>query len=372
MKTNLPLSNYHQSQENEAGEFLLINRLIKHLAQPPFCQSEDGQNKEAHIEKDKGLQGIGDDCAVIPSSMVGKYLLTSVDSFIEGRHFLLTLSTPEEIGFKAAATAVSDIAAMGGKPRFILINLHLPPNFESLIVEKIYRGIQEFCSKFGVFVIGGNTSSAAETSISVTVIGECATQPLLRSGAKESDDFWVSGALGLSQLGLSTLKDKREYSVAESVLQSALSRYQRPEPRILLGEKLLALGATSAIDISDGIFQDAGHIAAASGVDIELDLESLNLVGVSEGELVELLAGGGDYELLFSAPRELRETIEGFNLDTPLDCRIVRCGTATKTSSEALIHIKTKGGVISSAELAKQYNLSGLGNDHFIKKIDAV
>ena len=137
MKTNLPPPNYHQLQQSESGEFLLINRLIEHLAQPPFSQFDDGQTKDPLGEKGKRLPGIGDDCAVFPSSIVGKYLLASVDSFIEGRHFLFSISNPEEVGFKAVATSVSDIAAMGGNPRFVLINLHLTPNFEYSTVERI-------------------------------------------------------------------------------------------------------------------------------------------------------------------------------------------------------------------------------------------
>ena len=369
MKTNLPPPNYHQLQQSESGEFLLINRLIEHLAQPPFSQFDDGQTKDPLGEKGKRLPGIGDDCAVFPSSIVGKYLLASVDSFIEGRHFLFSISNPEEVGFKAVATSVSDIAAMGGNPRFVLINLHLTPNFEYSTVERIYRGIQECCSQFGVFVIGGNTSSATELSISTSIIGDIDGMPLLRSGATESDDFWISGTLGLSHLGLLLLKDKRDYSLSESVLKSAVLRYQRPEPRISLGQKLLALGATSAIDISDGIFQDAGHIALQSGVEIELELAALNQIGVSEQNLVELLSAGGDYELLFSISPKLRGSIEALNKELAPNSQLIRCGRATKVDGKGSVVLRTKDGIISSLELTRKYKLPSLGNDHFVKKL---
>jgi len=367
MKSIPPLPNYHQLQENGAREFSLINRLIQHLAQPPFCQSPSAQNKDLLGEKSKSCGGIGDDCAVIPSSIVGKYLVASVDAFIEGRHFLFNISSPEQIGYKAVATAASDIAAMGGELKFILLNLLLPSQFEQAIVERIYGGISEFCAQFGAFVIGGNTSSASEFSVSTTVIGECNVDPLFRSGAKVGDDFWVSGVLGLSHLGLLLLKDGRKFEVAKNVLDLAISRYQRPEPRILLGQKLLDLGATSAIDISDGIFQDAGHIALQSGVEIELDLNSLNQVGLPEKEHVELLSGGGDYEIFFSAPPELRTSIASLNTELDGNSQLVRCGTATRADSLGSLTVATTQGRFKGLELQKKFNLISLGNDHFAK-----
>jgi thiamine-monophosphate kinase len=368
MNTNLPPPNYHQLQENEAGEFSIINRLIKLLAQPPFSHSQQGINKEGFGEKSKGLLGIGDDCAVIPSSIVGKYLLTSVDSFIEGRHFLFEISTPQQIGFKSLATAVSDIAAMGGEPRFVLINLHLPKNFDYSVVEKMYEGVREFCGQYNVFVIGGNISSSAEVSLSVTVIGQSNEEPLVRSGAQVGDDVWVSGTLGLSQMGLSLLKDQRKYNVSQEVQNVAISCYQRPDPRIILGNKIAALGATSAIDLSDGIFQDAGHIAIQSGVNMSLRLSSLNIEGVSEGELVELLVAGGDYELLFTAPPNVREKIEQLKGELGPDIRLTRCGTAAAAKDQGSVQILVADAVLTPLELAKKHNLKGFGNDHFTKK----
>ena len=359
MKVDSPTPNVEQSEQSEEGEFLIINRLLKTLSEGRFAveslQGEPGLTSQ-------GLIGPGDDAAVIPSVALGNFSVVSVDAFIEGRHFLSRLSSPEEIGYKALCTAVSDIAAMGGEAKFIFIDLHLPQPYLGM-AEGYYRGIRRFSEEFQVVVLGGNLSSSSELSFSITVIGSTVLPPLLRSGARPGGDLWVSGSPGLSHLGLLSLLQERPIESSGNTLLASLERYHRPVPRLAFGKELLQIGATSAIDISDGLFQDAVHIAHRSRCSLRIDLQALALEGISETFLVELLAGGGDYELLFSAPVEKREQIRNLGIRLGIETR--RCGLVEADSKDVEVLVETSKGALALAQLRSSFGLVTIGNNHF-------
>lgn len=314
----------------ETGEFALISQLLHSLP----LSAEAGRQL--------------DDCSIIPTNKLGKIFLTSVDTLVEGRHFARGISGPEDIGYRALATAISDIAAMGGEPQFALINLQFPRGEDPNYLERCYEGVGDFCVEFSVKIIGGNLSAASELSLAVTVIGSSNSKPLLRSGASPGDDVWVSSTpLGLADLGLRILKGSP--ALAEEIKAKAIQRYQRPKPRIEVGKKLAELGVSSCIDISDGLIQDASHIAIQSNVDIDLDLSKVLIRELSEANAVECLIGGGDYELLFSAPASLRSELEKLGF--------TRCGTVSSGTGKVYVSEKYKA-LVSGGRLGYQHTTS--------------
>ncbi len=288
----------------EGEEFQLLSGLLRHLPRVP-----------------PEITGTFDDGAIIPRASIENDLVLSVDAFVEGRHFLRELSGPEEIGFKALATASSDICAMGGVPRFALINLQFPRGEAAATLEGCYAGIAQFCAQSSVSIIGGNLSSASELSLSVTVVGQLTKSgALYRNGAQTGDDLWISGSPGLSHLGLLILQGRAPW-IPDQLREVAQSRYRRPVPRIHLGSAVLPGIATSCIDVSDGILQDASHLAVQSGLPIEIQLQPLMLPGCDRTTSLAAILGGGDYELLFTAPPSARARLEQLT-EKPL-----RCGT---------------------------------------------
>jgi thiamine-monophosphate kinase len=290
-----------------------------------------------------------DDGFLIPTTLLGRNLVGSVDTFVEGRHFLRTVSSPEQIGHKAFCAAFSDLAAMGASPGYALINLQCPVTESVEYLERIYVGINQFCQEFCVKVLGGNLSGASELSISVTALGGIAGDPKLRSAALAGEDLWISGELGLSHLGLLYLSQGRE--LQGELRERAISRYQRPIPRFLPAEVLAHISA--CIDISDGIFQDAGHIACRSKVALTLDLEELLPKGVPRTLGIEAILGGGDYELLFTAGTDSRQFLA--------DSGLLRVGTVEPGSGVRVLDRELK----APEELAAEVGVIGLGCDHF-------
>jgi thiamine-monophosphate kinase len=213
---------------------------------------------------------VGDDAAVLDDG-----LLAATDAIVEGIDFLRDAPRPE-IGWRAVTVNVSDIAAMGGRTRSLLVAVIGPPETD---LGGLYAGIDEACAAYGCEVVGGDLSNGRELVVSVTALGRCdaGVDPVLRSGASPGDWLWVSGPLG----------------------GAAASGYTaRPHARADLGPLLAALGATSMIDVSDGLAQDLGHICDASGVGVVLEA-----VPVAAGATEEqALNGGDDYELLFTLP----------------------------------------------------------------------
>jgi thiamine-monophosphate kinase len=253
--------------------------------------------------------GVGDDCAIVAPRQ-GYELLVSTDMLVAGVHFFADADA-EALGWKTAAVNLSDIAAMGGEPRWITLAIALPHADEDWVAA-LAHGFAACCAHFNVDWIGGDTTRGP-LNLCATVFGEApAKQAICRNGARAGDDIWVSGQPGLAALGLLHLQDR--IVLSEPAQQRCLAALHRPQPRIALG-KALRRSASAMLDISDGLAGDLRHILAASNVGAELDeaalpLAALQATGASYAQSLQcLLSGGDDYELLFTAPPELRTQI---------------------------------------------------------------
>ncbi len=262
------------------------------------------------------LRGIGDDAAVIVSGHNRRQLLTT-DLLAEGIHFNLRTATFADVGFRAAAANLSDIAAMGGTPEYVLVSLAMPRSASAAQVGQLYRGIMAACRPHDVRLIGGDTSaSAMGWFINITLVGSAASRHvLLRSGAREGDDLYVTGTLGDSRAGLQLLRQRAPAGSRRSLSaphrRFLVNRHLRPTARIREG-RWLSTGrwATSAIDISDGLSGDVRHLCEESDVGVDLDLSAVPIstacrvyaTAANENPAMLALAGGEDYELLFTVP----------------------------------------------------------------------
>jgi thiamine-monophosphate kinase len=229
-------------------------------------------------------------------------LVISTDMLVSGTHFLPE-TNPEDLGWKTLAVNVSDMAAMGAQPRWALLAAALPAATESWL-EKFARGFFACADEFGVDVIGGDTTKGPR-NFCVTIFGEIPTgQALLRSGAREGDDIWVSGHPGRAALGLAHLQGR--VVLDEPARGEYLAALHRPQPRVALGLALRGL-AHAAIDVSDGLLADLGHILDESKASAHLCIPALPPPGI---ERDCLLAGGDDYELVFTTPAERRADVD--------------------------------------------------------------
>lgn len=257
----------------------------------------------------RALLGAGDDCALI-EARTGAVLAVSTDMLVEGRHFLAGANAAQ-LGHKALAVNLSDLAAMGAAPRYATLALALPEVDETWLAQ-FTQGFFTLADAFGVELIGGDTTRGPR-NISLTVIGEVPrVLALRRDGAKAGDQVWVSGSTGDAALALAHLRARVHLDAA--ALEPCLARLHTPLPRVALGLALRGL-ATSAIDVSDGLLADVGHIAERSAVAIELRYADLPrspaLANCADARLVEecLLAGGDDYELAFTAGADSRARV---------------------------------------------------------------
>ncbi len=283
------------------GEFELIERYFKRPAR-------------------RAALGVGDDCALLAPAP-GMQLAVSCDMLVEGRHFLSTVD-PVLLGHKALAVNLSDLAACGAKPLAFTLALALP-RAEAKWLEPFARGLLALADEHGCELIGGDTTQGP-LNICITVFGELPTgQALLRSGATAGDDLYVSGNVGDARLALEVFRGT--VSVPGALFELARARMEQPTPRVALGLALRGL-ATAAIDISDGLLGDLGHILKQSGVGASVDTEAVvsrvaaraasaavePLAGMTVAPaqwLAWALAGGDDYELLFTAPRAQRAAV---------------------------------------------------------------
>lgn len=278
------------------NEFELIERIFAQMQISPARTATD-------VEK-----GIGDDAAVM-SVPTGARLVSCIDTLVQGRHFSADWDEVNQlafqIGYKAVAVNVSDIAAMGAAAHSILLALALPERLvnETWLTE-FAKGLFHACQLFGVTLIGGDTTRSDNLVLSVSAQGFLAadTPAVYRSGAQVGDKVYVSGTLGDAAYALQHPDSSQGIALAH--------RLHMPTPRITLGAALAKVGATAMIDISDGLYQDLGHICEQSGVGIRLDLEQLPTsqalasVDISERLLCQL-AGGDDYELAFTLPADI-------------------------------------------------------------------
>lgn len=241
--------------------------------------------------------GIGDDCAVLrPRGARQDWLLTT-DLMIEGVHFMAGMHPSVSVGYRALARGLSDIAAMGGEPRFCLVSVALGENMQARWLDGFYRGLTALAGQCGVVVAGGDLSRARLALCDIVV---CGTAPrgrfLRRDGARPGDRIFVSGRLGGSARGLQLRRGP------------AWRRHLRPTPRLALGQFLRdQLGATAAMDLSDGLSLDLHRLCLASGVSAVLEREPPRFPGAT---LEQALHGGEDYELLFTLPARVQPPSE--------------------------------------------------------------
>lgn len=270
----------------------------------------------SHFPDHDGTIGIGDDCAVMPSGE-GE-LLFSTDLLMEGVHFLRNESSPEDVGWKAAAVNLSDIAAMGGTPVATFLSIALPKDAQGEWAERFIEGYTDISRQYDVPLLGGDTtSSLRDIAVNVGVLGRCPSgRRLMRNGAKVGETIYVTGPLGDSAGGLQAILKGIERT--EDVTR-LICRHKRPIPRIEAGRILMECDKAGAMmDISDGIGSDLRHIMKASGVGAVIDLERLplspELVSVCKEQgwdIYEMATSGGeDFELMFTAPAGLENELD--------------------------------------------------------------
>ena len=303
------------------------------------------------------IQGIGDDVAVFETGR--KVFLATTDILIEDVHFERTWVDPYFLGKKALGVNLSDIAAMGGTPKYFLLSLGLPKGLDLSFVSRFYRGLRDMAKPFRVDLIGGDTALSQKIIINICLLGEGEKKNLLyRKGAHAGDDLFVTGTLGDSALGLRILEKKGLKARPEGLV----ARHLAPSPRIGLGQ---AIGrqrlATAMIDVSDGLLSDTGHLLEESdkGVRIWEDriplsrLYRKNISSYSKDYYQMALSGGEDYELLFAASPKMREKISSLSLAHKIP--ITRIGEIL--SSDQGFRVIKKDGT--------EYFPSRLGFDHF-------
>ena len=265
----------------------------------------------------RAVLGVGDDCALLQSAP-GMQLAISSDMLVEGRHFFADVD-PQTLGHKALAVNLSDLAACGATPVAFTLALALPKVNDAWL-QGFSNGLWALADQHNCELIGGDTTQGPLT-ICITVFGEVPHgQALLRSGAQEGDDLYVSGTLGDARLALDALLGN--ISLSPEALTQARARLEQPTPRVALGQALRGI-ATAAIDISDGLTGDLAHLLKASSVGVRIDTSiAMTLIAYSayktcanglfdaQTTLAHVLAGGDDYELAFTAPAARRQAVE--------------------------------------------------------------
>ncbi len=265
----------------------------------------------------RAVLGVGDDCALLQPAP-GMQIAVSSDMLVEGRHFFADVSA-QALGHKALAVNLSDLAACGATPMAFTLALALPGVDESWL-QAFSDGLWALAETHGCELVGGDTTQGP-LNICITVLGQVPRgQALLRSGAQVGDDIYVSGTLGDPRLALEALQGK--LSLPPALMAAARARLELPTPRVALGQALRGV-ASAAIDISDGLAGDLGHILKASRVGATLDTEiAISLIAASthwagntaiisaENRLKYVLSGGDDYELAFTAPVSARQAVD--------------------------------------------------------------
>jgi thiamine-monophosphate kinase len=302
--------------------------------------------------------GLGDDAAVVATSPL---TLATVDAMIEGVHFEIGLSSAADVGYKALACNVSDVAAMGGRARYALVVLGAPEATPLATVEAIYDGLTEAAAEFGVGIVGGDMVRASQLLLSVALLGEPGPAGIvLRSGAREDDIICVTGTLGEAAAGLALLRLAASDAEAVDLLErfpNLAAAHRRGRARAREGPAAAEAGATAMIDCSDGLARDASHIANESGLGLEVSATSLPLgPGVDEAAALlgrdahELaLAGGEDYELAIAIPADRVAVLTAALAPTLLTA----VGELTGSDERVLVHD------------ALRVPLAHLGFDHF-------
>lgn len=269
----------------DTGEFGLISELVKLFG------------TDEHV-----LVGPGDDAAVL--RIKHGHVVVSTDMVVEGRHFRRDWASAEDVGHRAAAQNISDVNAMGGTARHLTIGLAAPADLPVKWALDFARGFAAECEEVGAHVVGGDLTRSDQLVIAVTVLGQCTQSPVLRSGARSGDVLALVGRQGWAAAGLAVLG--RGFRSPRVLVEA----YRRPQPPYAAGKVAAEAGATSLIDISDGLLAEAGHLAEASGVAIDVRTrafevpEPLRAVGAALGgdPMHFILGGGDDHALLATFP----------------------------------------------------------------------
>jgi len=337
-------------QSGPLGEFDLIQRFFKTGA--------DSMSLDKN--HDAIALGIGDDCALIKFLGNEEIAITS-DMLVEGRHFFAT-ANPEQLGYKALAVNLSDLAAMGAKPMGFTLSIALP-EINSIWLEAFAKGLFDIAQRYSCPLIGGDTTSGPLT-ISITAFGSIPTgKAIRRSGAVVDDDIWISGTVGDARLALAALR--HEISLSKDHLNKVEHRMHQPTPRVELGVNLRGL-ASAALDVSDGLLGDLQHILDQSQVDAEIELNALPKSATLQKQSIEIqnqfaACGGDDYEICFTASKTQRAAI--VQLSKTLSLPLTRIGQITpKNNSTSKINIRDASGKLlgdkEAAPLLKSF-------DHF-------
>lgn len=265
-------------------------------------------------------KGIGDDAAVV-SIPAGNWAVLTTDLLTEGVHFDLQTASPESIGYRAAMANLSDVAAMGATPRFLLISIAIPPPTVAAAIHALYRGLMSACDQYDVHLIGGDTSASRQgLFLSITLLGTTtAGQALFRKGARVGDGIYVTGTLGDSLAGLQLLTHSRSTRLTKTDRDFLIARHRHPTARVREGLWLnQARLATAAIDLSDGLSGDLRHVCEESQVGAAIELARLPISpacrAYADKQKVDpatfALAGGEDYELLFTVAADDEHKLE--------------------------------------------------------------
>ncbi len=283
------------------------------------------------------IRGLGDDAAVVRARA---YAVTSVDTMVDGVHFRVGQLAPEEIGHRALAGALSDLAAMGADPGEAYFALSLEPGADDDWIRALVTGAAALAEACGVTIAGGDISASAVTALSFTVVGwaDDPAQLVGRDGARVGDLIGVTGELGGPAGGLAVVEARVPFDAR------LRERYARPLPRLDAGRALARAGVTAMIDLSDGLASDGRQLAHASNVGLELALAALPLAAgldiaaaaAGVDPLVWAATGGEDYELLFSAPPSTREAIESALAELTEPLSITWIGSAVPDAAPAL------------------------------------
>jgi thiamine-monophosphate kinase len=298
------------------------------------------------------LLGVGDDAALLQVS-AGNVLAVSSDMLVSGTHFLPD-ADPFMLGHKTLAVNLSDMAAMGAAPRWAVLAIALPEADEAWL-SQFSAGFFSLARQYGVELVGGDTTRGP-LNLCVTIFGEVpAQQALRRSGAQAGDEIWVSGCLGDAALALAHLQGR--IALSDTELAACLPAMHQPQPRVAMGLALRGI-ASSAIDISDGLLGDLGHILEASQLGAQLDLAALPLSPTMQGHVSQplarqcILCGGDDYELCFTAPAARHAELS--DIAARLDLPLARIG-----------EIVAGCGCIVHDAAGNPLNIETCGYDHF-------
>lgn len=296
--------------------------------------------------------GVGDDCALLQPAP-GMQLAVSTDTLVADTHFYHD-ADPDKLGWKSLAVNLSDLAAMGATPRWAMLALTLPEVDDDWLTA-FSNGLYRCAARYGISLVGGDTTRGG-LSLTLTVLGEVPPgQALRRDGAQPGDEIWVSGTLGDAALALAALQGR--VNLADADLAVLAARLHTPTPRVELGLALRGV-ANSAIDVSDGLLADLGHILARSGVGASVEYGRLPL-----GEIVHdfaahpafdgcVLAGGDDYELCFTAPAARHEAV-------------LAIGTQVGVPLAPIGHIHAEPGLNLLGAQGERLEIAGTGYDHF-------